>query len=90
MPHAESDQHVQFGAPFVEDLRLKRGVAAGFVAAGADFQAVGDAELGLVDRAAPAWYPKLRGKPKPVTIYMRLILPAEAADAAVAPEAEAN
>jgi len=39
------------------------------------------------DRAVPAWYQKLRGKPKPVTIYMRLILPAPVADANGASEA---
>ena len=36
---------------------------------------LGEVQTYEFDRAVPAWYQKLRGKPKPVTIYMRLILP---------------
>jgi len=41
-------------------------------------------------RAVPAWYRKLRGNPKPVDVWMRLILPApdgagEPAPAATSP-----
>ena len=50
---------------------------------------IGEVQTYEFDRAVPAWYQKLRGKPKPVTIYMRLILP-EGADAGVAPAAEAD
>ena len=45
---------------------------------------LGEVQTYEFDRAVPAWYQKLRGKPKPVTIYMRLILP-ESANAGGAP-----
>ena len=38
---------------------------------------IGEVRTYEFDRAVPAWYQKLRGKPKPVTIRMRLILPEE-------------
>ena len=38
---------------------------------------IGEVQTYEFDRAVPAWYQKLRGKPKPVTIRMRLILPEE-------------
>ena len=38
---------------------------------------IGEVQTYEFDRAVPAWYRKLRGKPKPVTIHMRLILPEE-------------
>ena len=51
---------------------------------------IGEVQTYEFDRAVPAWYQKLRGRPKPVTIFMRLILPAEVADAGVTPEANAD
>ena len=46
IPNLEKDKQI-----IVEDLRLKRRITAGFVAAGADFQAVGQPDVALVDRA---------------------------------------
>ena len=38
---------------------------------------IGEVQTYEFDRAVPAWYQKLRGTPKPVTIRMRLILTEE-------------
>ena len=50
VPDTQADQYIQIRSPIVEHLGLKRRIAAGFVAAGADFQLVRQADFRFIDR----------------------------------------